>query len=84
MDAFTSRKQDVLKVLKKVSRAKESAIDPETALSDLGVDSLGRVELLFELERLFDLEISDDHARAMRTVGDVLASVEARCTKKQV
>tara|TARA_B100001113_G_C20537408_1_gene374477 strand:+ start:10 stop:258 length:249 start_codon:yes stop_codon:yes gene_type:complete len=40
-------------------------------VNDLGVDSLGTVELILELEDEFDIEISDEHAEKMLTVGDV-------------
>lgn len=82
MDAMTSRKQDVLQVLRKVSRGRVSTIHPDTALSELGLDSLDRVEFLFELERLFDVEISDDHGLAMKTIVDVLAFVEALSSER--
>ena len=38
---------------------------------DLGADSLGTVELILELEDEFDIEISDEYAEKMLTVGDV-------------
>ena len=40
-------------------------------VNDLGADSLGIVELILELEDEFDIEISDEHAEKMLTVGDV-------------
>ena len=40
-------------------------------VSDLGADSLGTVELILELEDEFDIEISDEYAEKMLTVGDV-------------
>ena len=40
-------------------------------VNDLGADSLGTVELILELEDEFDIEISDEHAEKMLTVGDV-------------
>ncbi|PWK12768.1 acyl carrier protein [Tumebacillus permanentifrigoris] len=39
---------------------------------DLGADSLDVVELVMELEDEFDMEISDEDAEKINTVGDVV------------
>ncbi len=46
-------------------------------LEDLGADSLDVVELVMAIEEVFDIEISDEEAEAMRTVGDVENYVSA-------
>jgi len=40
-------------------------------LEDLGADSLDVVEMVMALEEAFDIEIPDEDAEAMRTLGDV-------------
>lgn len=51
----------------------ESEIKPEASFKDdLGADSLDVVELVMELEDEFDLEISDEDAEKIVTVGDVI------------
>ena len=47
-------------------------------LDDLGADSLDVVELVMAIEEAFDIEIADEDAEAMRTVGDVEAYVVKR------
>ena len=47
-------------------------------IEDLGADSLDTVELVMALEENFDIEIPDEDAARMSTVGDVLAYVDAR------
>jgi acyl carrier protein len=47
-------------------------------LDDLGADSLDVVELVMAIEETFDIEISDDEAEDLRTVGDVETFVTAR------
>ena len=48
----------------------ESRIVPEASfLDDLGADSLDTVELIMEFEEEFDLEISDEDAVKITTVG---------------
>ena len=44
---------------------------------DLGADSLDVVELVMELEDEFDLEISDEDAEKVTTVGEVVKYIEA-------
>jgi acyl carrier protein len=46
-----------------------------TFKDDLGADSLDVVELIMELEDEFDLEISDEDAEKIGTVGDVVTYI---------
>ena len=45
---------------------------------DLGADSLDVVELVMELEDEFDMEISDEDAEKINTVGDVVNYIAAQ------
>ena len=45
-------------------------------VNDLGADSLDQVELVMELEEEFDLEIPDDAAEKIQTVGQAIAFIE--------
>ena len=44
--------------------------------NDLGADSLDTVELIMELEKEFDVQIPDDQAEKIATVGDAIAYIE--------
>jgi acyl carrier protein len=44
---------------------------------DLGADSLDVVELVMELEDEFDLEISDEDAEKITTVGEVVNYIQS-------
>ncbi|AET70105.1 acyl carrier protein [Desulfosporosinus orientis DSM 765] len=50
----------------------ESTITPETSFEDLNADSLDIVELIMALEEAFDLDIPDEEAEKIRTVGDAV------------
>ena len=51
----------------------ESRVVPEASfLDDLGADSLDNVELIMEFEEEFDLEIPDEDAEKITTVGAAL------------
>ena len=45
-------------------------------VEDLGADSLDVVELVMALEEEFDLEIPDDKAEGISTVGDAIKFIE--------
>jgi acyl carrier protein len=47
-------------------------------MSDLGVDSLQVSEIIFEIEDRFEIKISEEEARTLRTVGDLVKMVETK------
>ena len=52
-------------------------ISPETSfVNDLGADSLDTVELVMELEEEFDINIPDDAAEKIQTVGQAIEFIE--------
>lgn len=56
---------------------KEEDVNPQaTFKDDLGADSLDVVELIMELEDEFDLEISDEDAEKISSVGDVVTYID--------
>ncbi len=53
--------------------AEESQIKPEASFTnDLGADSLDTVELVMEFEKAFNIQIPDQDAEKIRTVGDAI------------
>lgn len=47
-------------------------------VDDLGADSLDIVELVMALEEAFDLEIPDEEAEKIRTVGEAVGYIQER------
>ncbi|MFL2638824.1 MAG: acyl carrier protein [Flavobacteriaceae bacterium] len=45
--------------------------------NDLGADSLDTVELIMEFEREFDIQIPDDQAEKISTVGQAIKYIES-------
>lgn len=57
-------------------------ITPEANfIKDLGADSLDTVELIMELEREFNINIPDDQAEKITTVGEAIAYIENAMNK---
>ncbi|MEW6182759.1 MAG: acyl carrier protein [Bacillota bacterium] len=47
-------------------------------IDDLGADSLDLVELVMAFEEEFELEIPDEEAEKIRTVGDAVGHIQER------
>ncbi len=57
----------------------ESEVKLEASFrDDLGADSLDVVELVMELEDEFDMEISDEDAENISTVGNAVSYIESK------
>ena len=55
----------------------ESEVTNEASFTnDLGADSLDTVELIMEFEKEFDIQIPDDKAEAIATVGDAISFID--------
>ncbi|MDH5720777.1 MAG: acyl carrier protein [Spirochaetia bacterium] len=55
----------------------ESEISPESHfIDDLGADSLDTVELVMALEEEFGIEVPDEDAEKIQTVGDVAKYID--------
>lgn len=47
-------------------------------VADLGIDSLGVMEVVAEIEDKFDMTIADSELREVSTLGDVVQAIEGR------
>jgi acyl carrier protein len=50
-------------------------------IEDLGADSLDTVELVMAFEEEFNVEVPDEEAEKLQTVGDVVKYIEDKGTK---
>jgi acyl carrier protein len=61
----------------------ETEVVPEAKfIDDLGADSLDIVELIMALEDVYGIEIPDEDAEKMETVGDAIKYIEQRLADK--
>ena len=77
--------KQIREVLATSLRRTPSSIKPEHLLrDDLGLDSLMTFELLYDLEKAFDLEIPNDDLPGLQTLKDVVKYVEAHVNLSKV
>ncbi|MCK5215467.1 MAG: acyl carrier protein [Candidatus Omnitrophica bacterium] len=62
---------------------KAEEVTPQASfIDDLGADSLDTVELIMALEEEFSVEIPDEDAEKMTSVGDAIKYIEEKTTAK--
>lgn len=64
-------------IVDKLSVDEKQVTDKASFTTDLGADSLDTVELIMEFEKEFGINIPDDKAEGIQTVGDAVAYIEA-------
>jgi acyl carrier protein len=69
---------DLIKLFQEHAQPDASVTEASHLVADLGIDSLGVMELVADLEDKFDLKIPDEMLREVNTVADVAAALEAR------
>ena len=50
---------------------------------ELGLDSMDTIELVFQLEEKFNIQISDDDLMGLKTVDNVVQYIEKRVSEKK-
>lgn len=63
-------------IVKQLSVAEDKVTKEARLAEDLGADSIDAVELIMEIETAFDIEVSDEEAQSVKTVGDLCTYVE--------
>ncbi len=65
-------------VIEHLDAEPEKVNEKASFIDDLGADSLDLVELVMAFEEEFDIEIPDDDAEHIQTVGDAVKFVDER------
>jgi len=75
--SINEMKEKVIDIISNQLGIEPDAITPEASvIDDLGADSLDVVELVMALEEEFDLEIPDEEAEKIKSVGDIFSYME--------
>lgn len=70
---MASVEERVIDIVSEQLGVSKDQVTPETSfIDDLGADSLDTVELVMELEEEFDINIPDDAAEKIQTVGQAI------------
>jgi acyl carrier protein len=70
-------------VAEQLGVSKEQITRDTSFVNDLGADSLDTVELVMELEEEFDINIPDDIAEKIQTVGQAIDHIEKAVQENQ-
>ncbi len=76
---MSDKSETVLEVISKLANVSRDTLKPEMELvADLGIDSPKALQLLVELEEALDIEITDEEAARLESVGDILSMYESK------
>jgi acyl carrier protein len=79
---------DVIAIIAKKKRVDKPNVELSDRLEDLGLESLDAVEMIFDLEEKFDIEIpynanTDNPRTEFDSVGDVVNAIKTLVAKKK-
>ncbi len=75
---------DVIEIIAKKVRVKQPSIQLGDRLEDLGIESLSAVEMIFDLEEKFNIQIpynANSTLAEFDTVGDVVRAIQSLVAK---
>jgi len=65
-------------IVEQLGVAREEVVPEASFIDDLGADSLDIVELVMAMEEEFDVEIPDDDAEKIQTIGDAISYLKEK------
>ena len=69
---------ELMKVFQQHAQGDVNISEKSHLVADLGIDSLGQMELVADIEDAFRLNIPDEALRDIETIGDVARAIETR------
>jgi len=80
----SSVEQKVKEIICEQLGVSEEEVTPQASfIEDLGADSLDIVELVMAFEEEFSVEVPDEDAEKLQTVGDVIKYIQERAKPKE-
>jgi acyl carrier protein len=68
-------------IVEELGVEREKLTSDASFMEDLGADSLDAVELVMAFEKEFDIDIPDEEAEKLRTVGDAMSYLHEKIGK---
>ena len=66
----------VIRVIAETQRIPADTVKPESTFEELQIDSLDGINIVFAIENEFNINVPDEAAKSLRSVGDIAAGVE--------
>jgi acyl carrier protein len=79
MDNLEEKVKDI--IVEELGVERDKLTSEASFMEDLGADSLDTVELVMAFEKEFDIDIPDEDAEKMRTVGDAMNYLHSKIGK---
>jgi acyl carrier protein len=76
MADHSAKVKDIIE--KELGVEREKLTNEASFIEDLGADSLDIVELVMEFEKEFNIDIPDEDAEKLRTVGDAIKYLDSK------
>lgn len=71
----------VIVIVAEILNVDATTIKPDTSFESLGADSLDMLQIIMKLEETFGVEIDDEQAAEIKTVGEAATSIQQIRTK---
>jgi acyl carrier protein len=68
----------IRQAISKITRAPEKNIKSDSNLLSIGMDSFGAIDLIYTLEDMFNIRISDSEIKDLKTFEDVVKAVKLK------
>jgi acyl carrier protein len=73
----------VLRVIETARQKPSGSVSPDSTFEELEIDSLDRLNLLFDLEGEFDIQIDDEKAKSIAGVREMIDGITLLVGAKQ-
>jgi acyl carrier protein len=73
----------VLRVIATTQRIPLERVKPDSTFEELGIDSMDSINILFDLESEFDIEINDEDAKKIHTIPEMIQGITYLVGAKQ-